>query len=113
MTETKMSMETYQQGCMRTAGTVREEQDALVWGALCLAGESGEFANWVKKVHWHGHDYDRAKVIDELGDILWYIAATAQHLGISLDEIGQYNLDKLAKRYPQGFSSERSRNREE
>ena len=49
----------------------------------------------------------------EQGDCLWYIGAFATVLGLSLDDIAQRNIDKLRKRYPEGFDTERSRNRTE
>ena len=64
------------------------------------------------KILGHGHELDRDKVIKELGDVLWYIAAIASFLHVPLDEIAQRNIDKLAARYPEGFSNERSINRE-
>lgn len=50
---------------------------------------------------------------EELGDVLWYIATTAAGAGISLDEIMENNIEKLRKRYPEGFDAERSVNRDE
>jgi NTP pyrophosphatase (non-canonical NTP hydrolase) len=82
-------------------------------GAMCIAGEAGELANIVKKVLWHGHDFDTDKMVDELGDILWYLATTAHGLGYDLDTIAERNIQKLKQRYPDGFSEERSKNRNE
>lgn len=83
----------------------------LLIAALGLAGEAGEFADEVKKRAGHGHDLDRAKLIKELGDALWYVAECASALGLTLECVAQYNLAKLRERYPQGFSSEASKNR--
>jgi len=52
-----------------------------------------------------------AEIAEELGDILWYIAALATTLKLDLGEIAQQNIKKLKKRYPEGYSDERSRER--
>ena len=81
--------------------------------ALGLAGESGEVADMIKKVSFQGHQLDEKHLAEEIGDILWYCALAATGLGIDLDDIAQGNVDKLMKRYPQGFDQERSIHREE
>ena len=50
---------------------------------------------------------------EELGDILWYLTWLCSEFGFSLEEVAQANIDKLRKRYPDGFSVERSINRKE
>lgn len=103
---------TYQRGAQRTASTV-DALDKLVNGALGLAGEGGEVADLIKKHLFQGHELDREKLVDELGDVLWYIAELAAGLGVTLDEIARHNIDKLWRRYPAGFDSVRSRERNE
>ena len=78
-----------------------------------LAGEAGECVDMLKKHLFQGHELDTYKMAHELGDVLWYIALAAYSMGYGLDEIMQMNLDKLSKRYPNGFSTERSLSREE
>jgi NTP pyrophosphatase (non-canonical NTP hydrolase) len=82
--------------------------------ALGLSGESGEIADHVKKILYHGHPLDdatRDKIAKELGDILWYCALGAKGIGMTLAEIAVMNVAKLEKRYPEGFSTENSLNR--
>ena len=57
--------------------------------------------------------YDQDRVVDELGDILWYIAVYADALGVPLSEVAERNLAKVARRYPNGFSTEASVHRKE
>lgn len=109
--ESHLRMDDYQERCMKTAGVIESAGESLLAGAVCLAGEVGEFCNWVKKVVWHGHKLEREKIVDELGDILWYVARTARDQGIGLEEVARYNLEKLEKRYPDGFSHQASRER--
>ncbi len=90
------------------------KKDMITNGVLGLAGEAGECCDIVKKYKYQGHDLDKEHLKDELGDVLWYIAETASGLGITLEEVAEYNLNKLHKRYHgETFSSDLSKNREE
>ena len=85
----------------------------MILGALGLAGEAGEYADHVKKYLYHNHPANREKALEELGDILWCLAYAARRWGASLGEIALLNTIKLQKRYPQGWSAERSLYREQ
>lgn len=80
---------------------------------LGIAGEAGEVADVIKKEVFHDHPEDTEKIKKELGDVLWYVAAVATVYKLDLEDIAVANLEKLKKRYPDGFSSERSLNRSE
>ena len=107
-----MTFDEYQQLAMRTADTTLETGDALIVSALGLSGEAGEFTDTVKKVIFHHHPLNPIPLSKEIGDILWYCAHAANALGMSLDDIAQANIDKLAARYPEGFDPARSLNRQ-
>ena len=102
----------YQGLAMRTSNHELSKEDHLLNGVLGLAGESGEIADLIKKNRMQGHALDIEHVAKELGDVCWYIAETATAIGCDLETIMKMNIEKLKKRYPQGFSSERSQNRE-
>lgn len=85
----------------------------LLNGALGLSGESGEVADMIKKYIFHGHDLDRDELIKELGDVCWYVALLCEAIDVDLDDVMIRNIEKLKKRYPEGFSSEASINRKE
>lgn len=87
--------------------TVEQTLDMCALGL----GEAGEVQNLIKKHLYHGHDLDIAKVLDELGDVLWYIAVMAEVLGFDLSYVAELNVNKLKKRYPKGFSEVDSINR--
>jgi len=97
-----MNFEEYQTAASRTALYPRRMSN-LEYPTLGLAGEAGEVANIVKKVQRdHGgilNDEIRGKLKDELGDVLWYISACADELGITLTQIAEYNVEKLAQRH--------------
>lgn len=110
--ETKMDMDTYQRLAMRTRAEYRDQHDQLVNAALGLSGESGEFADLIKKMLHHGHGLDADKAEKELGDILWYVAEACDAMEINMSAIANRNIDKLRARYPEGFETERSINRD-
>jgi NTP pyrophosphatase (non-canonical NTP hydrolase) len=99
-----MNFEEYQSAAGTTALYPRRLEN-LEYPTLGLAGEAGEVANIVKKIQRDNNgvitDEVRAKLKDELGDVLWYISACADELGLSLSEIASYNVNKLAKRHGQ------------
>jgi NTP pyrophosphatase (non-canonical NTP hydrolase) len=103
----------YQSLANRTAGAGGDGDRRLIIAALGLAGEAGEFANLVKKLTAHGHEIPVTSLSDELGDILWYVAEAATACGLSLSKVAQNNVDKLRRRYPEGFSQNKSIHREE
>jgi NTP pyrophosphatase (non-canonical NTP hydrolase) len=98
----KLSFEDYQQQAKQTALYPNRLRN-LEYPTLGLAGEAGEVANVVKKIQrdFGGvvTDEIRAKLKDELGDVLWYISACADELGLTLAEIAEFNVEKLARRH--------------
>ncbi|HTK27856.1 MAG TPA: nucleoside triphosphate pyrophosphohydrolase family protein [Pyrinomonadaceae bacterium] len=97
-----MKFEEYQSEASQTALYPNRLRN-LEYPTLGLTGEAGEVANIVKKIQrdFGGQITDeiRGKLKDELGDVLWYISACADELGLTLAEIAQYNVEKLAKRH--------------
>lgn len=97
-----MKFEEYQSEASQTALYPNRLKN-LEYPTLGLTGEAGEVANIVKKIQrdFGGQITDeiRGKLKDELGDVLWYISACADELGLTLAEIAQYNVEKLAKRH--------------
>ncbi len=108
-----MTINEYQKLAMTTLNPKLSRKDVLINGVMGLCGESGEAIDIVKKWLAQGHALDREKLAKELGDIAWYLAETAWALDIPLEDILQGNIDKLKKRYPEGFDTERSLQRTE
>ncbi|MBR2020069.1 MAG: nucleoside triphosphate pyrophosphohydrolase family protein [Clostridia bacterium] len=106
-----MQVNEYQTKAMKTLNPSLDKKDVLINSVMGLCGESGEAIDIVKKWLAQGHELDREHLAKELGDIAWYLAEAATALDLSLEEILQANLDKLQKRYPQGFAAERSLSR--
>jgi NTP pyrophosphatase (non-canonical NTP hydrolase) len=106
-----MTLNEYQEKALRTANEVGSR--LMLNGALGLCGEAGEAADVVKKHFFQGHELDKAELTKELGDCLWYLAILAYSAHIDLDTVAIENVEKLQRRYPNGFSADRSVNREE
>ena len=108
-----MTINEYQKLAMTTLNPELTKKDVLINGVMGLCGESGEAIDIVKKWLAQGHELDKEHLAKELGDIAWYLAEAATALDIPLEDIFRANIEKLKKRYPEGFSSERSIHREE
>ena len=108
-----MTINEYQKLAMTTLNKEMSKKDMLINGVMGLCGESGEAIDIVKKHLAQGHELDREKLIKELGDIAWYLAEMATFLDIELEEVLVRNIEKLKKRYPEGFNKEKSLHREE
>ena len=108
-----MNINEYQKLAMTTLNPALSKKDVLINGVMGLCGEAGEAIDIVKKHLAQGHELDREKLIKELGDVAWYLAETATALDIDLEEVLTRNIEKLKKRYPEGFKTENSVNRAE
>ncbi len=81
---------------------------AFVAKLLGLVGEAGEVAEKFKKIiRDHGGivtNEDKQEIAKELGDVLWYVSALSDYLGISLEEVASLNLKKVLGRKARGKS---------
>lgn len=107
-----MTLNEYQIAAQRTSRTDMTPDAHLSNAMLGLAGETGECCDLVKKRFYQDGRDIRDSLLDELGDVLWYVAEAASAMGWTLDEIAGHNVQKLRKRYPGGFAAERSLHRE-
>ena len=106
-----MTFGEYQDKAMRTINPTLSDDQLIITAALGIAGEGGEIADIIKKWQFQGHDLDRAKLIEETGDLLWYLALLMTGLHSGLHVAAWDNITKLDKRYPDGFDAQRSINR--
>ena len=83
----------------------------LMMMCLGLSGELGEFTDIIKKAIFHEAEFDEEHAKKELGDFMWYVAGVCESFHWSLDEIMEMNVEKLKKRYPDGFNVERANHR--
>ena len=89
------SFDDYQEQAVETA--IYPSTAQVTYPAMGLANEAGEVLGKVKKIIRDG-TFNRADIVDELGDVLWYAAALARDLNVSLSDVAQGNLNKLADR---------------
>ena len=105
-----MDTKLYSVLAMRTAKPM-EPNDDMMHAALGIAGEAGEFADAVKKVLVYGRQVDRENLIEELGDLLWYINLAVNVLGETFENVMIANIAKLAVRYPDKYSDQLAEDR--
>lgn len=106
-----MTFDEYQVAAMRTcscAGGV----DKLVHGVFGLNSEAGEVSGIMQKVY-QGHNINSEHLMKELGDCMWMIAEICTSIGCTIEEVCEMNIEKLQKRYPDGFSADKSLHRAE
>lgn len=103
-----MEINEYQRLAMQTLNPELNKKEVLINSVMGLCGESGEAIDIVKKWFAQGHELDKEHLKKELGDIAWYLAEAATALDTTLEEILQANIEKLQKRYPEGFNKEKS-----
>ena len=92
------------------------EPQRLLTGGIGICSEGGELLDLVKKLLFQGKEPSpelREKIKLELGDVMWYVQQVLIWGGWSLNEILAENTKKLSGRYPEGFSVDKSENRED
>jgi len=94
-----VNLDHYQEKTRETA--VYPENQALTYVALGLNGEAGEIAEKVKKQIRDDED-KTGDILDELGDVLWYLARVADELDADLSDVAEANLVKLFDRQDRG-----------
>ena len=99
-----MDLDTYQALAARTVNTALDAGDRLLDAAAGLAEEAGEILGTVRKHRFQQRPLDREEITRELGDALWCLSVVAASLEISLGDVAHTNVEKLRRRYPDGFT---------
>lgn len=99
------SFDDYQLATLRTWKYLAHSDDSLSNAALGIGGESGEFIELVKKHLHHGIPIDHEKAKKELGDILYYVSRACDVFHFNMSEVAAANIEKLRRRYPDGFEN--------
>ncbi len=103
-----MNINEFQERSVRTLNQAIPKDMQLTNMCLGVFGEFSEVSEHIKKHVFHGHQLDKDKVSEEIGDTMFYLVNLATELDLEFSQILQKNVDKLLVRYPQGFSSEAS-----
>lgn len=80
----------------------------LLHATLGIAGEAGEIVDSIKKHVIYGQDLNMNNVIEELGDMEFYMELLRQELGITREQTLKANMEKLAKRYNEGTYTDKA-----
>lgn len=81
-------------------------QGRMVHASMGIAGEAGEVVDAVKKTWIYGKQLDRENILEECGDLLFYIQALLTENGFTLDNAMAHNVAKLSIRYPEGYTDQ-------
>ncbi len=111
--KSKLTLDEYQKEARKTAVYPRFEKESgkmpvlpLMYPVLKLTGEAGEVSEKVGKLLRDKNGAldpeDKAELVKELGDVLWYIANIAEELGVNLGTVGEINIEKLKSRKDRG-----------
>ncbi len=82
----------------------KENTMRLLHMGIGMSGEAGEIIDSLKKHVIYGKELDKVNLVEECGDVLWYMANMLDELGVSFEEVMAQNAAKLQKRYPKGFT---------
>lgn len=98
-----MQISEYQALANRTAKELPLHK-ALLHVTTGLAGEVGELSDAIKKAEIYGKDWDMENIAEELADVMWFVAYACNVFGFSMETIARENIEKLATRFPEGYS---------
>lgn len=112
-------MKNYQELALKTdhksydhvAARFTPSMSRLTHAALGLSTEANEFCDQLKKHLIYGKELDKVNLIEELGDLCWFIAMACDELGTNFEEIQQININKLKARYGEKYSDDKALNR--
>jgi NTP pyrophosphatase (non-canonical NTP hydrolase) len=89
-----------------------DEDDAyLIHMAMGISGEAGELLDGIKKATIYRKPIDINHIIEEMGDIEFFLQGIRNHFGWSRDDIIKANHGKLSRRYPNGYSNQAAQTR--
>lgn len=107
-----MKVSEYQDLAARTINRKLSVQQIQLHALHGLSAEVGEIHSLFQK-YFQGHNFTVDDLRKEVGDVAWMLAELCTANGWDMENVLQENIEKLKKRYPDGFSEDRSRNRSE
>jgi len=94
----------YEEFVMSIFKTFPSPIETLLHAGVGISGEAGEILDALKKTWVYTKPLDVDNLKEELGDILFYVTALATNIGTTLPELMQGNIEKLRRRYPEGYT---------
>lgn len=98
-----MHLDEFQKAALRTINPALDPRDRLLDASAGLAEEAAELLGLVRKRTFQQRTVEQRALVEEIGDVLWCLAVTADALGVSLAQAAEENQKKLAHRHPDGF----------
>ena len=95
-----------------TFGKTGEVTPRIEHGVFGVVAEAGELMDAIRKSKIYGHDLDKTNLVEEVGDVMWYLAILCDELGVSFEEVWEKNIRKLKARYPEKFTNKKFKNRD-
>jgi len=92
----------------RLSDEMTPEKMKLIQIIMGLSGEVGEIVDNIKNHMMYGKELDLNNIVEEFGDLYWYLRAGLKSLGINYEDMKENNIKKLTKRYPGGYSREKA-----
>ena len=90
---------------LRTDGTLNDKGDRRIEHAIMgLVTEAGELTDALKRYKFYKQKLDRVNLIEEAGDIMWYLAILCDELGVSFETVWEKTIRKLKTRYPEKYT---------
>jgi NTP pyrophosphatase (non-canonical NTP hydrolase) len=83
----------------------------MLHATVGIAGESGELLDCIKKTWIYSKPLDRENILEECGDLLFYIQALLAENNFTMQAARRHNMEKLAKRYPSGYTDQAAQER--
>lgn len=108
-----MNSDEYIELCKRTEPEdICKIPERILHGAMGCCTEAGELLDAVKKNVIYGKNLDTTNIVEELGDMSWYMSIILDDIGISWEEIWHLNIKKLRKRFPEKFTQKHALERD-
>ena len=86
--------------------------NAMLHAAMGTVTEAGELMDALKKHYFYGAPLGEVNLVEELGDLTWYIAIMLHALDVSFEELFDRNIAKLRDRYPEKFTTDKALHRD-
>lgn len=108
-----MTLDDYNVLAIRTLNDLGSFKNNLVHMALGITGEAGEVADVIKKHYAYGKTLDVQHLVEEVGDIMFYLNGLLAEVDVEWSEVLELNIKKLEARYPDlRFNADHAINRD-